>query len=195
MIQDGVIGAVVRVLANQGGPRAMLFRNGTHMCDTINWFAGGRPVAVYAKAEKGFEKYGPRYASDGGHDPNTDPAMSIFIEYDNDVRAFWNMCKPMPRLFEVDVWGTKGRITVSQDTAVVTLDDEKLGQISKPVPRDHYTLGHIAGALTELVHLIKHGGTPSCGGPQAKDVLSVLLAALQSQANGNVRVPLPIRDA
>ena len=97
LIEDGAIGDVKRVVANQGGPRAMLFRNGTHMCDTINWYAQGNPSAVYAVNEINFEDYGPRYASDGGHDPDTDPAVSILIEYDNDVRAFWNMCKPHAR--------------------------------------------------------------------------------------------------
>ena len=108
VIASGEIGEVQRVVANQGGPRAMLFRNGTHMFDTILWFAGGTPTAVYAIAEAGFEDYPPRYASDGGHDPDTDPAMSVVVEFDNGVRAFWNMCKTMPQVFTLEVFGTDG---------------------------------------------------------------------------------------
>ena len=195
LIRQGEIGDVVRVVCQEGGPRAMLFRNGTHACDTILWYAGGHPTAVYAVAEEGFEDYGPRYASDGGHDPDTDPAMSVLIEFDNDVRAFWNMCKTMPGGIELEVRGTKGWIRIGDEDATITHDDAELGLVTKPLLRTQYTLGHIAGCVTELVHLIRHGGTPFCGGPESRRVLEVLLAALQSQARGNLRVQLPIQDA
>ena len=110
VIASGEIGDVQRIVANQGGPRAMLFRNGTHMFDTILWYAGGTPTAVYAIAEAGFEDYPPRYASDGGHDPDTDPAMSVVVEFDNGVRAFWNMCKTMPQVFTLEVLGQRSGI-------------------------------------------------------------------------------------
>ena len=196
LIDDGAIGDVVRIMCNQGGPRAMLFRNGTHVCDTINWFSTGNPTAVYAVAEKGFEDYGPRYASDGGHDPDTDPALSIMIEYDNDVRAFWNACKTMPGRYigPFDIWGTEGRIHLTNDYAVL-YDDPEEGLRGRELTPTHYTQGHIAGLVTELVGLIRDGGEPSCDGRQARQALEVLLAALQSAAGGNVRVQLPITDA
>ncbi len=196
LIEDGAIGDVVRIMGNQGGPRAMLFRNGTHVCDTLIWYATGKPVAVYAVAEKGFENYGPRYASDGGHDPDTDPALSILIEFDNDVRAFWNACKTMPGRYigPIDIWGTKGRINITNARAIL-YDDPQQGLRGAPIMCPHYTQGHIAGLVTELVGLIRTGGTPTSDGRQARQALEVLLAALQSQAGGNVRVELPITDA
>jgi predicted dehydrogenase len=194
LIEDGAIGDVLRVVANEGGPRAMLFRNGTHMCDTINWFAQGNPTAVYAVNEIGFEDYGPRYASDGGHDPDTDPAVSILIEYDNDVRAFWNMCKPMPGVFDVDVFGSKGILRVTQERATITTEGDSRQLVTADIPHTQYTQGHIAGAVVELLDLIRNGGTPTCGTTEARQVMEVLLGALHSSAGGNVRVAMPIVD-
>ncbi|MCY3784456.1 MAG: Gfo/Idh/MocA family oxidoreductase [Chloroflexi bacterium] len=194
VIASGEIGEVQRIIANQGGPRAMLFRNGTHMFDTILWYAGGTPTAVYAIAEAGFEDYPPRYASDGGHDPDTDPAMSVVVEFDNGVRAFWNMCKTMPQVFTLEVLGTDGiaRVGDSDDATVVVKNGR--GFEHRTLPRPHFTLGHIAGCVDEMVHLIHHGGRPSMDGRTSRQVVEVLLAALHSQHAGNARITLPISD-
>ncbi len=194
VIASGEIGDVQRIVANQGGPRAMLFRNGTHMFDTILWFAGGTPTAVYAIAEAGFEDYPPRYASDGGHDPDTDPAMSVVVEFDNGVRAFWNMCKTMPQVFSLEVLGTAGiaRVDDSGNASVVVKNGGDFQQRS--LPRPQYTLGHIAGCVEEMVQLIHHGGQPSMDGRTSRQVVEVLLAALHSQHAGNARITLPITD-
>ena len=194
VITSGEIGEVQRIIANQGGPRAMLFRNGTHMFDTILWYAGGTPTAVYAIAEAGFENYPPRYASDGGHDPDTDPAMSVVVEFDNGVRAFWNMCKTMPQVFTLEVLGTAGIARVGDsDNATVTVQNDR-GFQQRSLPRPHYTLGHIAGCVDEMVQLIHHGGRPSMDCRTSRQVVEVLLAALHSQNAGNARITLPIRD-
>jgi predicted dehydrogenase len=195
VIASGEIGDVQRIVANQGGPRAMLFRNGTHMFDTILWYAGGTPTAVYAIAEAGFESYPPRYASDGGHDPDTDPAMSVVVEFDNGVRAFWNMCKTMPQVFTLEVLGTAGIARVGDsDNAAVTVQNDR-GFQQRSLPRPHFTLGHIAGCVDEMVQLIHHGGRPSMDGRTSRQVVEVLLATLQSQHAGNARITLPISDA
>ena len=194
VIASGEIGEVQRIIANQGGPRAMLFRNGTHMFDTILWYAGGTPTAVYAIAEAGFENYPPRYASDGGHDPDTDPAMSVVVEFDNGVRAFWNMCKTMPQVFTLEVLGTAGIARVGDsDNATVTVQNDRGFQL-RSLPRPHYTVGHIAGCVDEMVQLIHHGGRPSMDGRTSRQVVEVLLAALHSQHAGNARITLPISD-
>ncbi|MDE2990607.1 MAG: Gfo/Idh/MocA family oxidoreductase [Chloroflexota bacterium] len=195
VIASGEIGEVQRIVANQGGPRAMLFRNGTHMFDTILWFAGGTPTAVYAIAEAGFEDYPPRYASDGGHDPDTDPAMSVVVEFDNGVRAFWNMCKTMPQVFTLEVLGTAGIARVG-DSGDATVTVKNGGDFNRrTLPRPQYTLGHIAGCVDEMVHLIHHGGQASMDGRTSRQVVEVLLAALHSQHAGNARITLPISDA
>ena len=198
LIRDGAIGDVQRIVASQGGPRAMLFRTGTHICDSIAWFAGAQPLAVYALPEPGLEAYGQRYAGDGGHDPATDPALSVVIEFENGVRAFWNMCKTMPQVFDIDIYGERGCIrgrTFPGDEISVTVDVGNHRLLDEPLARVEHTSGWFAGCVTELVDLVRHGGQPSSGGRQARTALEIMLAALQSQAQGGVRVRWPIADA
>ena len=198
LIRDGTIGQVQRIVASQGGPRAMLFRTGTHICDSMAWFAGAQPAAVYALPEPGLEAYGPRYAGDGGHDPATDPALSVVIEFENGVRAFWNMCKTMPQVFDIAIYGAKGCIrgrTFPGDEISVTVDVGNHRLLDEPLARVEHTSGWFAGCVTELVGLVRHGGQPSSGGRQARTALEIMLAALQSQAQGGVRVRWPIADA
>ncbi len=194
VLESGEIGEVQRIAAHQGGPRAMLFRNGTHMLDTVLWFAGGAPTAVYALAEAGFANYGPRYASDGGHDPDTDPSMSMMVEFDNGVRAFVNMCKTMPHAFDLEIFGTRGIARVGEDDAMVSTESGDTF-LERRLPRPGYTTAHLAGCVAEMVGLIREGGEPSVDGRTARQVLEVLLATLHSQAAGNARIELPIRDA
>ena len=197
LIREGTIGQVQRIVASQGGPRAMLFRTGTHICDSIVWFAGARPLAVYALPEPGLETYGPRYAGDGGRDPGTDPALSVVIEFDNGVRAFWNLCKTMPQVFDIDIYGEKGCIrgrTFPGDEISITVDVGNQRLLTEPLPRVQHTHGWFAGCVAELVRLIRDGGTPSSAGPEARVSLEVMLAALQSQARGGQRVTLPVVD-
>ena len=203
-IKQGVIGDVVRVVANEGGPRAMLFRNGTHLIDSMVWYAGGNPTAIYGLTEERFPDYGPRYAGDGGHDPDTDPAVSALVEFDNGVRAFINLCKATPSFtFEVDVYGTEGRMVVTEDDVRITREDSgvptgaqhSLGYATAHLPRDHYTHGAIAGCVREMVQLVRHGGQPTSDGREARKTLEIMLGILQSQARGGVRVECPIVDA
>ena len=198
LIREGTIGQVQRIVASQGGPRAMLFRTGTHICDSIVWFAAARPVAVYALPEPGLELYGPRYAGDGGHDPGTDPALSTLIEFENGARAFWNMCKTMPQVFDIEIYGSKGCVrgrTFPGDEISITVDVGDHRLVTEPLSREQHTSGWFAGCVSELVRLIRQGGLPSSGGREARKSLEIMLAALQSQARGGARGELPIRDA
>ena len=197
LIHEGTIGEVQRIVASQGGPRAMLFRTGTHICDTIIWFAAANPLAVYAVPEPGLELYGPRYAGDGGHDPQTDPALSVLVEFDNGARAFWNMCKTMPQVFDTDIYGAKGCIrgrTFPGDEISITVDIGNHHLVTDPLDRVQHTYGWFAGCVSELVSLIRGGGTPSSSGREARKSLEIMLAALQSQAQGGLRVQLPVQD-
>ena len=121
--------------------------------------------------------------------------MSVVVEFDNGVRAFWNMCKTMPQVFALEVFGTAGIVRVDDtgNATVIVQNGQRFGQHT--LPRPQYTLGHIAGCVDEMVQLIHHGGRPSMDGRTSRQVVEVLLAALQSQHAGNARITLPISDA
>ena len=198
LTRAGTIGPVRRIVASQGGPRAMLFRTGTHICDSIVWFAAARPLSVQALPEPGLESYGPRYAGDGGRDPGTDPALSVLIEFENGVRAFWNMCKTMPQVYDTDIYGEKGCIrgrTFPGDEITITVDLGNHRLATMTLDRDQHTRGWFAGCVGELVSLVRDGGKPSSGGREARTSLEIMLAALQSQSRGGERIALPIADA
>ena len=54
-IRSGSIGEVQRIVATLGGPRAMMFRNGTHLVDGVCFFADSEPKWVFAELEPGYE--------------------------------------------------------------------------------------------------------------------------------------------
>ncbi len=67
-IRQGTIGPLTSLTAVLGGPRAMLFRNGTHLIDAICFFAEATPTMVSALLEDGFDLW-DRYRGDGGKLP------------------------------------------------------------------------------------------------------------------------------
>ena len=56
-IREGAIGELATIVATLGGPRALLFRNGTHLIDAICFFAESDPVQVFARLEDGFDHW------------------------------------------------------------------------------------------------------------------------------------------
>ena len=79
--KEGAIGEVGTVIAVHPGPRAMLFRNGTHILDAVYWFAGkAKPEWIVGEVESGYEDYS-EYRGDGGHDPDTEPSANAYIHF------------------------------------------------------------------------------------------------------------------
>src|SRR5204863_3966319 len=89
-IRGGAIGRLRRIVQSGGGPRAMMFRNGTYMVDAFSFFAESDPIEVFAQLDDDFADYGPRYAGDGGHDPKTDPGYTAYMRFSNGVRGLLN---------------------------------------------------------------------------------------------------------
>ena len=111
-IRSGSIGAVQRIVATLGGPRAMMFRNGTHLVDGVCFFADSEPEWVFAELEPGYDHY-DRYLGDGGRDPATDPAVSGYVHFRNGVRAFVNANKSQfAASFTFQVYGETGMLDV-----------------------------------------------------------------------------------
>src|SRR5205823_9398824 len=68
LVRSGKIGRLSQIVLQIGGPRAMLFRNHTHMVDLLNHYAEADPDWVVAEREHNFSDYGTTYRGDGGTD-------------------------------------------------------------------------------------------------------------------------------
>jgi predicted dehydrogenase len=187
-LKKGAIGELRRIVCSFGGPRAMLFRNGTHMVDTLCMFADSDPAWVFAELEEGYENYWP-YQGDGGRNPDLEPAVSGYIHFENGVRAFYNNSKRMFGRRDWELFGTEGCITVNDQHAEIETN-AGVRKIDCP----HRTLVDSPAAIRELIGVMENGGK-TCSPPhQARKVLEVLLAFMASQKKGNIKIELPLDE-
>lgn len=194
LIDAGTIGEVRTVTGTLHGERAMIFRNGTHIVDLMNYYAGAAPTAVFARLEEGFEDF-TEYRGDGGHAPESEPGASAFITYANGVRGFYNGTKGTFGNAEWDVVGSTGRIRISGNVAELWTTEQGTGQqVSRPFPASMIMTGAIQGAYEELISVLEHGGTTRSTARDARMTVEVLVAMLASQQQGNRLVPLPLSD-
>ncbi len=188
-LEKGAIGELKHIVVNYGGPRAMLFRNGTHMIDTICMFARSDPEWVFAELQEGYEDYWP-YKGDGGRTPDLEPGVCGYIHFKNGVRAFYNNNKTMTGVVrEWELFGTEGRISVNDKHAELETAAGK-----KKIDCPHHMLVDSPSAIRELIDVIENGGE-TCSPPrQARRVLEVLLGFMASQKKGNVRIDFPLDE-
>lgn len=189
VIQSGEIGPLRTIVCEMFSPRAMMFRNGTHLLDLVCFFAGGNPKWVMADLEDGFEHF-TEYKGDGGHDPATDPYASIYAKFDNGVRSFVNFYKMAFPGFKLSLTCEHGRVEISDQKAeLVTVQKSSLWSFSAlQVPSFMFTKQ--SGAVAELVHVLDHGGELISPPREARKTLEIMLGVLKSHHSGNVRVNL-----
>ena len=194
-VRDGSLGVVRRIVATAGGPRAMLFRNGTHLIDAMLMFVQSEPEWVVGALDEKEQSYGPRYAGDGGHDPDMDPGASAIVQFSDGVRAFVNFSKGTPNIQEVQVFAEDGRVRVDETSAEVCgLLTGSTVEHRLPLPFPVTQRAGIAAAITELIDVIERGGQPACPPGEARKTLEIMLAILQSQAAGHTPVRFPVAD-
>ena len=192
LIRSGSLGSLHNIVANLYGPRAMLFRNGTHMVDTICFFAESDPEWLTAVLEPGFEEYG-EYLGDGGHDPASEPAGHAFIQFANGVRAYYNSAKSNFTGMQFELLLDDARIEVSDRRTVVITSSGHLDWSYQDLVSDgSFAMEYQAGAVAELVHALDHGGMLESPGTEARKSLEILLAILRSHVEGNVKVTMPL---
>ena len=194
LLRAGAIGPLRRIVATLGGPRAMLFRNGTHLIDMVCYFAESEPVSVAGQLDDEMADYGPHYAGDGGRDPATDPGGSASVRFANGVRAFVNASKGTVPNFEFDLVGERGRLRIGTHVAELWRLDEEGRASLTALPRPRTTRAYLVAAVEELAALVERGGQPATGA-DGRRVLSILLALLQSSAAGGRPVDFPVADA
>ncbi|MYC95190.1 MAG: Gfo/Idh/MocA family oxidoreductase [Caldilineaceae bacterium SB0661_bin_32] len=193
IIEEGRIGSLTRISAHLGGERAMLFRNGTHLVDTVCMYADAAPDWLIGAMEEGYEDR-TEYLGDGGHDPATDPGASAYLHFTNGVRAHIEVSQRTLVNFELDLLCTNGRIRISNTEALVYLTSAE-----RPYEVTSRQLGGsvdyrsaMVNAVDELIHLIENGGESISSGRRALHSLEIMIAIMRSQASGVEKIYWPL---
>lgn len=188
LIDDGAIGEVRTIVATLTGERAMLFRNGTHSVDLMNYYAGGDPARIFGCLEDGYDDF-TAYRGDGGHDPASEPSASAVVLYANGVRGFFNATRSGPSTIEWDVWGTDGRIRISGTNAELWTRDSSTGElVQRAFPAGMRMRGGLQGAYEELIDALRNGGPLRSTPRDARKAVAVLQGILDSNQRGGCLV-------
>lgn len=194
MVASGALGAVRTLSAEHYGPRAMMFRNGTHLIDLLCFFSGAEPRWVTARLEPGFDHF-DRYRGDGGKDPAQDPYASALIGFERDIRATYSAYKTEFNAGILTVTCDRGRLEFyNEHGRLLTSDSDgrRRALLSSSLDPGDYLYGHQLGAVDELVGVLDGGGPLVSPGTDARWTLEILLGILASQRNGHNRVDLPL---
>lgn len=202
LIRSGEIGPLKRIVATLAGPRAMLFRNGTHLLDAVCFFADSGIDWLMAELDDEHHGHAPRYTGDGGRRPELDPGGSAYIHYSNGVRAFINASKSGMGGFGLELHCERGCLTVDDRTGAVGVwTPGAAGRTDHwLIPAAQTTVGNLRGGIEELItHLEarQRGETPEplVSPPQAgRQVLEILLGIFQSNHAGNAKISFPVQD-
>jgi predicted dehydrogenase len=206
-LRQGTIGELKHILCFMGGPRAMLFRNGTHQIDLINFLAQSDPVWVSAEIEPGFEQFAAGYRGSGGHDANSEPGGNASIAYANGVRATYIGMKGMVLDYGATLFGTTGKIQIDSMSEQLCFTTER-GLVTRALQlgplfvRGEYQYPGISGAVHELLLALEGAFTqesveletphpPRSSAREARKTVAILLGMLRSHARNGARVPIP----
>ena len=193
IIDDGRVGSLTRIGAHLGGERAMLFRNGTHLVDTVCMYADAAPEWLIGSMEEGYEDR-TQYQGDGGNNPKTDPGASAYLHFTNGVRAHIEVSQKTLVNFELDLLCTKGRIRISNTEAMVYLVSEEhpYEVTSRPIGGTVDYSSGMVNAVDELIRLIENGGESVSSGRRALHSLETMIAIMRSQAKGVEKIHWPL---
>ena len=191
MAHGGELGTLRTIAMSIYSPRAMLFRNGTHMVDMVCFLAGAGAAWVSAELEEGFDGYAT-YQGDGGHEPSSEPSASAYIRFANGVRAQLNLVKTRVSTLGFELACDDGLIRVSDLELSVARSDSHGACRSAPILAQAYAAEFQLAAVAELIHVLEHGGELVSPARAARQTLEIMLAMLRSHQLGNARVDLPI---
>ena len=191
-VRSGAIGPLGTIVATKGGPRAMLFNNGTHLIDMVCFFAESEPTQVFARLEDGYEGYAA-YTNNSSKDPANDPGLSGFILFENGVRALYCGEKNTFEMFSFQLSGPDGQVYVDDSTSTMLVNDPdtRRGQLKATIHPDQYQVHGIAAAYQELIDVIENGGESVSSGREARKTLKIMLGFLRSQQEGSRLIDLP----
>jgi predicted dehydrogenase len=192
-VRSGAIGRLSQIVLQFGGPRAMLFRNHTHMIDLLNYYAEADADWVVAELEPDLADYGTTYRGDGGTDPSTDPGANYYVAFANGVRAYVTGMKDTVPDLRVDLIGARGRLSLdSEGFRLMTFETDDV-RTTPPVTRierlsGNWTVSGIQAALLDLIAAMETGRETASTPASARRTVAITQAILESQARGNVPV-------
>ena len=192
-IRSGAIGTPTVLTAVLGGPRAMMFRNGTHFIDALCFFAESEPRAVSAILEEGFDHW-DRYRGDGGKLPENEPGMTGTILFESGVRAIFRSLKGTAPLGSLEITGPEGviRLDGGDRAAELTVQKEIRAEPSRTtIHPEQYQIQGTVAAYRELVSIIEQGGESVSSPRDARMALRILLGFLDSHQQGGRLVDVP----
>lgn len=195
-IREGAIGQLISMSATHGGPRAMLFRNGTHYLDGMCFFAEAEPQLVWAVLENGFDHW-DRYLGDGGTDPSLEPSADGFVRFTNGINAHYRGSKMIPTISKMELTGTTGQIEFMMDGRTATLIPDGSTPIDVQqitLQTDLYQIQGMIAVYQELTTLIKDGGESICSPEEARKALQIALGFLKSHSQGSQLINLAATD-
>jgi predicted dehydrogenase len=200
MVRAGMLGTVGTIVATCAGSQAMMFRNGTHMVDLMNFYAGAEPAQVFGLLEPGFEDF-VAYRGEGRHkDADSDPGSSGLVLYANGVRGFYNGTKDTfaatsPRLGqELDISGTEGRIRISDGIAEFWSHEQGTGSpVRRTFPAVFTARGTTESSIEDVARVLRDGGQTRCTGREARRALAVMLGIVESSRQGGRLIPVSAR--
>ncbi|MBM3276456.1 MAG: Gfo/Idh/MocA family oxidoreductase [Candidatus Handelsmanbacteria bacterium] len=190
LLHSGELGPLRTMTAELFSPRAMLFRNGTHLIDLFSFFGEADPLWVVADLEDGFEDY-RAYKGDGGRNPDLEPYASAYIRFAGGIRGFYNSYKAAYPGSGFSLVCEEGVVRMTDQGAQVSVGRSFTELWTRDLVPGTFLHTRQLGALAELVHVLEKGGTLISPGPEARKALALTLAMLESHCRGNIRVDLP----
>jgi predicted dehydrogenase len=196
IVADGEIGKLSQIIAQIGGPRAMLFRNHTHVIDLIQYLAGSAPEWVIGELEPGFEDYGLTYRGDGGNDPDTEPGANYYVAFENGVRAYVSGMKDtIAAEMVIILVGPEGRVVLDLEGLRIHLMANTDVRTTAGVPSirpvsPKWTVAGFQAAWLDLFAALDTGRPVQSPPQSARQTVALTEAILLSQQRGNVRVRL-----
>jgi predicted dehydrogenase len=182
-IMDEQFGPPVRAVSHMGGPRAMLFRNGTHVIDALYWFVGDEPAWLV----------GGEFEDLGVFDPN--PSCTALIGFRNGCRAFIDFSKKAPRELEIDCICDGGRLQINRGGIHLTRQEEGLGLTHTHLPLAGGDGDGIVFAMRDLIEAYEEGRPTRSTARDALRVLEIITAIVRSQDQGGARIEWPLDRA
>ena len=153
LIRSGELGPLRTIVVEMFSLRAMLFRNGIHLIDLMNYYAETPVKWLVAELEEGFAG-GDEYAGSGGRDPNSEPYASAYIRYGAGVRAFFNSYKTTLPGWQMNITCDDGRLELSDRNTRLIRGASHHEWSTSDLYTGHYMHSHQLGAVAELVDVL-----------------------------------------